>query len=198
MIAVLDNFGILVNNPLTMLTQDMARKFLSDSTPEDKYKLFMHGTQLTQLRQDYEVVRESLETAKQTLERKNEGMPKLHAEANEKQRRLQECDRIGRIEEELERLSAEMVWSQIIHKEKEAQRTFGEMEIAKGKMEEVEQSCAVQKEQIDRVNKNIEEVNNEWELFKNQPDPNAEEKEQLTQANIKNKVDLGEFKVCLR
>lgn len=33
----MDHFNIQVDNPLTVLTQDQARGFLSNSTPKDKY-----------------------------------------------------------------------------------------------------------------------------------------------------------------
>jgi chromosome segregation ATPase len=37
--AICDHMSIQVDNPLTFLSQDSARQFLSSSTPEDKYKV---------------------------------------------------------------------------------------------------------------------------------------------------------------
>lgn len=39
LIAICDHMSIQVDNPLTFLSQDSARQFLSSSTPEDKYKV---------------------------------------------------------------------------------------------------------------------------------------------------------------
>jgi chromosome segregation ATPase len=195
LVAVLDHFAILINNPLTMLTQDMARKFLSDSTPEDKYKLFMHGTQLTQLRSDFETVRESIDTATVTLERKRESLPKLEVEAREAQRRFLDYQKVSEIEEELDNLSSELVWSQIITKEKEAERTKVEVDMAKRKMEEMEAVYEGHREQIEQVNKKIEKVNDEWDVFKSVPDPNAEEKAELTQKKIAKEIEQSDTKV---
>ncbi|KAH6885099.1 hypothetical protein BKA70DRAFT_1338202 [Coprinopsis sp. MPI-PUGE-AT-0042] len=51
---ICDHMNIQVDNPLNVLTQDSARMFLSASTPGDKYKFFLLGTQLFQLSQQYE------------------------------------------------------------------------------------------------------------------------------------------------
>ncbi|GAA5800817.1 hypothetical protein HPULCUR_006256 [Helicostylum pulchrum] len=197
LVAVLDHFGILVNNPLTMLTQDMARKFLSDSTSEDKYKLFMHGTQLTQLRTDFENVRESLDTAHITLQRKKEGLPILEEKAGEAQRRYEEAEEVRDISQKIDELSNELVWSQIISKEKEAEKFKYDVATAENKLEEMKELYDQQKEKIDQVVRNIEAVNNEWDIHKNTPDPDAEEKAALTQKKVTLDIQLRDFKVEL-
>lgn len=43
---ICDYFALQIDNPMNVLTQDMARQFLNNSIPLDKYKFFMKGTQL--------------------------------------------------------------------------------------------------------------------------------------------------------
>lgn len=195
MIAVLDHFSILVNNPLTMLTQDMARKFLSDSTSEDKYKLFMHGTQLSQLRADFETVRESLSTAQITLDRKKEGLPILQEKANEAQRQYDELQEARDVTVQIDELNNELVWSQIILKEKAAEKFKRDVLVAEKNLDNMKEQYESQKLKIEDVVKKIEAVNNEWDIHKNIPDPNAEEKKALLEQKVNKEIEIREFKV---
>ena len=47
---------------MNVLTQDMARQFLSNSSPSDKYKFFIRGTQLEVLDADYKLMEEHLDS----------------------------------------------------------------------------------------------------------------------------------------
>jgi chromosome segregation ATPase len=47
--AILDNFNIAVNNPMSFLSQDAARSFLTASTDDQKYKFFMRGTMMDEI-----------------------------------------------------------------------------------------------------------------------------------------------------
>ncbi|UPX19353.1 RNA helicase [Ascochyta rabiei] len=58
---IMDAFSMQIDNPMNVLTQDMARQFLNHSTPKDKYKFFLAGTQLETLHRDYQQIESSLE-----------------------------------------------------------------------------------------------------------------------------------------
>lgn len=193
--AILDHFSILVNNPLTMLTQDMARKFLSDSTAEDKYKLFMHGTQLSQLKTDFETVRESLDTAHLTLERKKEGLPILQEKANEAQRRYEDLQQARDVTSQIDELNNELVWSQIILKEKTAEKYKRDVLVAEKNLDNMKEQYESQKSKIEDVVKKIEDVQNEWDIHKNVPDPDAEEKKSLLEQKVNMEIQNREFRV---
>ncbi|RCH92677.1 Structural maintenance of chromosomes protein 6, partial [Rhizopus stolonifer] len=197
LVAILDHMNLLINNPLTVLTQDMARKFLSDSTPEDKYKLFMHGTQLTNLKNDFESVRESLETAKAILDRKKEILPVLQAKANEAQKRYKEVEASKEIENDIDVLNNELVWSQIIQKEKEAEKLKREANVAHHTLEQIKEAYEAQKEKVNVCQANIVQVTEEWEQFKNQPDPDAEERNELTIQKTDKLLKIKELKADL-
>lgn len=197
LVAILDHYSILVNNPLTMLTQDMARKFLSDSTAEDKYKLFMQGTQLSQLKADFETVRESLDTSHVTLERKKEGLPILQAKASEAQRRYEELEEARDVTSQIDELNNELVWSQIILKEKAAEKFKRDVQIAERNLDNMKEQYEAQKIKIEDVVKKIEAVNNEWDIHKNVPDPNAEEKRVLLEQKVNMEIQNREFKVTI-
>ena len=70
---------IQVENPLAVLTQDTARMFLSSSTPKEKYgvfllvlyfKLFLKGTGLKQLKDDYINITKNTTSTRQIIQYK--------------------------------------------------------------------------------------------------------------------------------
>ena len=64
---ICDYFALQIDNPMNVLTQDMARQFLNDSSPSDKYKFFMKGTQLEHLDGDYLQIEQSIDKIDQDL-----------------------------------------------------------------------------------------------------------------------------------
>ncbi|KAG1468450.1 hypothetical protein G6F56_003822 [Rhizopus delemar] len=179
LVAILDHMNIMVNNPLVILTQDMARKFLSDSSSEEKYKLFMHGTQLTQLRNDFDSVRESLETARTTIERKKQALPELLERANEAARRQQDVQEAKEIDNKIDILNNELVWSQINLKEREASELQRDVEKIQRQLNEATDKYEAEKAKISQVSESILKVRGEWDEFKNAPNPYEEEMQEL-------------------
>ncbi|CEI95165.1 hypothetical protein RMCBS344292_09361 [Rhizopus microsporus] len=197
LVAILDHMNIMVNNPLVILTQDMARKFLSDSSSEDKYRLFMHGTQLTQLRNDFDSVRESLETAMKTIERKKQALPALLERANEAARRQQDIQEAKEIDSKIDALNNELVWSQIIAKEKEAAQLKRDVELLERTYKESQERYESSKLKIRQKTEAIEKVRADWEEFKNGPNPDEEEKNKLSTEKQKLEDSIRNFDMDL-
>ncbi|KAF7239463.1 Structural maintenance of chromosomes protein 6, partial [Varanus komodoensis] len=57
--AILDHFNIQVDNPISVLTQEMSKLFLQSKNEADKYKFFMKATQLEQMKEDYSHIMET-------------------------------------------------------------------------------------------------------------------------------------------
>ncbi|XP_058144077.2 structural maintenance of chromosomes protein 6 isoform X3 [Dasypus novemcinctus] len=70
LIAILDHFNIQVDNPVSVLTQEMSKQFLQSKNEGDKYKFFMKATQLEQMKEDYSYI---METKERTKEQINQG-----------------------------------------------------------------------------------------------------------------------------
>ncbi|KAI7904464.1 uncharacterized protein BX663DRAFT_505119 [Cokeromyces recurvatus] len=198
LIAILDHMNILVNNPLTMLTQDMARKFLSDSTPEDKYKLFMLGTQLAQLQRDFEAVRESLETARETLDRKKQSLPALQAKANEAQKEYEDIQEAKQIDEKIDVLNNELVWSQIIQKEKECEKYKNDFEIVEEQLKQIDEAYNAQEDKLHTIEAKIEKKKEEWQEIINKPNPDDQRKQELIQLRAEQERKIRETNADLQ
>ncbi|KAL7312252.1 Structural maintenance of chromosomes protein 6 [Mucor circinelloides] len=194
LVAILDHLNLLVNNPLTMLTQDMARKFLSDSSAEDKYKLFMHGTQLTQLQDDFTIIRESLETAHKTLKRKREGLSSLQVKAAEAQRKYEDMQAAKEVENKIDELNNELVWSQIIRKEKERDSNENQMNNLQHELDNIREANDHFKQQVHAADARILAINEEWEKFRNEMNPDEEEKNQLMEQKAETEIQISTYR----
>lgn len=64
--TILECFKIQINNPVSVLNQEMAKSFIKTSNPKDLYKFFMKGTFLSELE---ESIRESKEVSLPQLAR---------------------------------------------------------------------------------------------------------------------------------
>ncbi|KAH0621959.1 hypothetical protein JD844_023747 [Phrynosoma platyrhinos] len=54
--AILDHFNIQVDNPVSVLTQEMSKQFLQSKSEVDKYKFFIKATQLEQMKEGYSYI----------------------------------------------------------------------------------------------------------------------------------------------
>lgn len=111
--AILDHMNIQVDNPINVLSQDSARQFLQSSTPADKYNSFNKGTQLHQLSQDYEHVRDCIDIMQTTMQKKQEIIPELLNRAKEAQARFKDSQQAATLELKVEEMKKEIVWAQI-------------------------------------------------------------------------------------
>ncbi|XP_074919764.1 structural maintenance of chromosomes protein 6 isoform X2 [Chelonoidis abingdonii] len=69
--AILDHFNIQVDNPVSVLTQEMSKHFLQSKNEGDKYKFFMKATQLEQMKADYSYI---MQTKSRTHEQIEQGV----------------------------------------------------------------------------------------------------------------------------
>lgn len=72
LLSICDAFNINVENPLTILSQGTSRLFLANSSPAEKYNLFLKGTQLAHLRDDYSAIGELILSTQAILNPKAE------------------------------------------------------------------------------------------------------------------------------
>lgn len=116
--AITDFFNLQIDNPMNVLSQDMARQFLSSSSPAEKYKFFVKGVQLEQLDHDYRLIEESVDQIKEKLESRREDVKVLIADRDKAQRRLEISDQTNSIRERLKNLRGQMAWAQVEEQEK--------------------------------------------------------------------------------
>ena len=115
---ICDYFALQIDNPMNVLTQDMARQFLNNSTPYDKYKFFMKGTQLEHLDGDYLIVEQNLDTIDQDLWKKQEDLKFFEERAQKARSLLAMSERQDTLRSRIRRLGEMMAWVQVEEQEK--------------------------------------------------------------------------------
>jgi ATP-dependent RNA helicase DDX6/DHH1 len=107
-----------MDNPMNVLSQDMARQFIAGSTPEDKYKFFVKGVQLQQLDQDYTIIGDYTDQMKEKLPRLQEEKDALLEISEKAKRRREKADRQQGLQDKIKSLRAQVAWAQVEEQER--------------------------------------------------------------------------------
>jgi chromosome segregation ATPase len=124
---ILDAFSMQIDNPMNVLTQDMARQFLNHSTPKDKYKFFLQGTQLENLSRDYTQIESSLElmnTRAEVAKTDISGLRKRMEDLAGKARRAESLEKMRHKEKEI---AHQALWAEVQEEEAEVAKTDAEL-----------------------------------------------------------------------
>ncbi|XP_034058633.1 structural maintenance of chromosomes protein 6-like [Gymnodraco acuticeps] len=95
LLSILDNFNIQVNNPVSVLTQEMSKYFLHSKGEGDKYKFFMKSTQLDQMREDFLHIKTTKRITEEKVEQHGQYLKDLKQKYLEKEGAFQEPVIIG-------------------------------------------------------------------------------------------------------
>lgn len=116
--SIIDYFTLQFDNPMNVLSQDMARQFLSTSSPAEKYKFFVKGVQLEQLDQDYRLIEESVDQILEKLQSKQQDIKVLENRRNAANQRLDISDRHESLRNKIRNIRNQMAWAQVEEQEK--------------------------------------------------------------------------------
>ncbi|XP_072107385.1 structural maintenance of chromosomes protein 6-like [Mobula birostris] len=119
--TILDQFNIQVDNPVSILTQEMSKHFLQSKSEADKYKFFMKATQLEQMRDDYSYIMKKKAVTNEKIEKQDENLSELKDQVKEKEDRYKSLSSLNELLEKLEQLKNQMAWALVIEVEKQMQ-----------------------------------------------------------------------------
>ena len=139
---ICDYFALQIDNPMNVLTQDMARQFLNSSTPYDKYKFFMKGTQLEHLDGDYLIVEQNVDRIDQDLFKKREDLKVLEERAQKSKSLLALSEKQDTITERMREIGEMMAWSQVEEQERILASADGKARRINEKLQGLEQNAA--------------------------------------------------------
>ncbi|KAL8721353.1 MAG: hypothetical protein Q9225_001965 [Loekoesia sp. 1 TL-2023] len=124
---ICDYFALQIDNPMNVLTQDMARQFLSNSTPQEKYKFFMKGTQLEHLDGDYLQIEQSIDRIDQDLAKRLGDLGQYEEEARKARTALALSEKHDSLRDKIRSISNQMAWSQVEDVERKLAATDDEL-----------------------------------------------------------------------
>lgn len=116
--SIIDHFTLQFDNPMNVLSQDMARQFLSSSSPAEKYKLFVKGVQLEQLDQDYRLIEEFVHQIVEKITTQEQNLDILQKNRDAAMQRLTLSDRHDMLGERIRHVRHRLAWSQVVEQEK--------------------------------------------------------------------------------
>ncbi|KAH6681225.1 hypothetical protein F5X68DRAFT_234336 [Plectosphaerella plurivora] len=155
---ITEYWGLQVDNPLNVLSQDNARQFLNAATPAQKYKFFFKGVQLEQLDHDYRYVSETLDSHEAKLPEVRDRMHRAEADFKKAEQDKQLAEQHQGMRERLGRLRGKLVWCQVVNEERELASRQAELARADAAQAEAEQELAQITAQLEKDDETCREV----------------------------------------
>lgn len=104
----------------------MAKVFLHSSKPKDKYTLFLKGTQLAQLTEEYNSLWEQMQHLKAITDDKGARLKELKQKQREAQQAWKEIEQARGLEGQITLLKNELAWTQVVDIEKATEEAVKE------------------------------------------------------------------------
>ncbi|XP_047429650.1 structural maintenance of chromosomes protein 6-like [Mugil cephalus] len=161
LISILDNFNIQVNNPVSVLTQEMSKYFLHSKGEGDKYKFFMKATQLEQMREDFVYIKTTKDVTKDKVEQHSECLKDVKQKFQEKEECFKSLESLDGMRNKLEELQKQMAWALVIEQEKE-------LEPMKEKLQADQHSTEKYDEKVDEWKNKVEEAEKKYKQIQEQ------------------------------
>ncbi|KAJ1864300.1 Structural maintenance of chromosomes protein 6 [Coemansia sp. RSA 989] len=175
-VAITDHMAIQVDNPINILSQDAAREFLASTSPDKMYHFFLKGTQLFQLREDLEVVRQAITRAESSINRKKEVLPEMKAEKRRWEQHYEDMRQARDLSTKMESLSHQMAWAMVEEAEAEVQKANEDISMQQKKLSKVDEKVDAERAAIDEINKEVEQLEEQASAQMVQLEPLQEER----------------------
>ncbi|KAK9561447.1 Structural maintenance of chromosomes protein 6 [Aspergillus fumigatus] len=191
--SIIDYFTLQFDNPMNVLSQDMARQFLSTSSPADKYRFFVKGVQLEQLDQDYRLIEESADQIEEKLRNREQDIKILRDLKDTADRRLEKSDQQESLRSRIRNVRNQVAWAQVEEQEKlrdslegELARTDREIAAAEAQLSEfdiniqdTERECAAAAEFLNQTTSRLDQAESERNEIKTKLEEQLSERHDL-------------------
>lgn len=172
---ICDYFALQIDNPMNVLTQDMARQFLNSSTPQDKYKFFMKGTQLEHLDNDYMLVEQTLDTIDAEVYKKQGDLQLLEEKCRLAEELFQQASQQDAMQEKLALIGLQMAWVQVEFREEELRRCEDRLQQADQGIANLENTAEGISEAFAQIEQQVETADRQVEQAQAELTPLQEE-----------------------
>lgn len=175
---ICDYFALQIDNPMNVLTQDMARQFLNSSNASDKYKFFMKGTQLEHLDADYRQMEESIDQIEDDLEKIKKDVEQYREDADKKRKLQAMSERYTSLRSTIRDMARQMAWAQVEEEEQRLARRDEDIRKAQNSVADAESREEQAVQAFDMSEHAMELVNVAVQDAHNELNPLNEEKEE--------------------
>ncbi|XP_076651994.1 structural maintenance of chromosomes 6 isoform X2 [Halictus rubicundus] len=119
---ILRAMNIQIDNPISILNQDISRTFLVSSKPEEKYEFFMKATLLDVIGNNYKEAESICQSEYVKLQQYNEILLEVREEIEMLKTNIKRAEEIDKLREEATGFEKELVWAVAIAEEQKLQR----------------------------------------------------------------------------
>ncbi|KAI7834371.1 hypothetical protein BX661DRAFT_177093 [Kickxella alabastrina] len=162
-VNITDYMAIQVDNPINILSQDAAREFLASTSPDKMYLFFLKGTQLFQLSEDLEAVRQAIARAESSIERKKEVLPEMRAEKKRWEQHYQDMRQARDISANMTELSQQLAWAYVEDAEAKLQESNMVVDNHNKKISKIEEKIEAENTAIIEIDAEAEEIREQAE-----------------------------------
>nr|XP_033327293.1 structural maintenance of chromosomes protein 6 [Megalopta genalis]XP_033327294.1 structural maintenance of chromosomes protein 6 [Megalopta genalis] len=158
--SILRAMNIQIDNPISILNQDISRTFLVTSKPEEKYELFMKATLLDVIGKNYKEAKSICQIEYEKLQQYNEILSETRKEVERLKENIQRAEEIDTLHAEAGDLEKELVWAVAIAEEKKLEKieeVFKKCEESHKQLMDVESSADSKDEEINKEILELEE-----------------------------------------
>lgn len=156
---MVDHFGILINNPICILNQEISKTFLHSKKPEDKFDLFLKATNLEQIEQDYKAAQSSHKEWGDSNSRKTVAFRLLDAEYNGCKEKVGFIENRAKLNDTREDLNIEHIWA-IVRDNEELSKVLDQ------KVQKISREIDTTQKSIDRRSEKIKNHEEDIEVMK--------------------------------
>ncbi|XP_044538866.1 structural maintenance of chromosomes protein 6-like [Gracilinanus agilis] len=169
---ILEHFNIRVDNPMTILQQEMGRQLLQARSDGDRYKFFLKVTQLDQMHNDYLCILERKARTQDQIEQGEKQLQELKQQGIE----VEQCfQSMAASRKRLEDLKHEMAWAIVNESERQIEdmisnisigdqdtvRLSQKLEASEAKFNETDKKFKEIQENLEQLNKETTELETE-------------------------------------
>ncbi|KZC07283.1 PREDICTED: structural maintenance of chromosomes protein 6 [Dufourea novaeangliae] len=147
---ILRAMNIQIDNPISILNQDISRTFLVSSKPEEKYELFMKATLLDVIGNNYKEADLICQEEYKKLQQYNEVLSEVRKEVEKLKSDINRAEEIDKLCDEVVDLDKELVWSVALAEETKLH-----------KVEEVFKKCEDSHKQLVDTESSVDSKNEE-------------------------------------
>ncbi|KAM5316462.1 structural maintenance of chromosomes protein 6 isoform 2-T2 [Glossophaga mutica] len=175
LIAILDHFNIQVDNPVSVLTQEMSKQFLQSKNEGDKYKFFMKATQLEQMKEDYSYIMETKERTKEQINQGEERLVELKRQCLEKEERFENIAELSTMKTNLEYLKHEMAWAVVNEIEKQLNAIRDNIKIGEDRAARLQRKLEEQQARLNEAENKYKDIQDKLDNISEETNARAPE-----------------------
>lgn len=150
-----DHFSLQVDNPLSVLTQETAKRFLAAARPKELYEFFARATQLEQLATDYAFAQERIQEAEMRIGLIKETWAPQQAKIRELERQFEALSRQRDVRRAINTTKGQLTWRLVMDKEAELETLRAAVQKRMEKLAELEAKKAGIQERSSSVQEKI-------------------------------------------